>query len=358
MTKSSKEEYQGCPFTRVDPSNTNVNSCLSLVIISVGLEEYVHELLIDKERQFTPHRAVQKNRSPEVHFSLLITFKNIPQKMKSLNKARSSVMWNTRKEDGWKKYHELTSNDVKLKKIAESSNELSSDEIMGKLSRRMDKIKFQAFGKVKIKSRTVTNDRELAKLYDEKAKENSDQDEMDKKINNKILLYQLKGYEMKLYQLEQLKKEKGNSAAIFRLKEKIVGSKKVSQEAVTMKDPETGEIIVESEKLKEASVKYVSNLLTNRVPKDAFKKEFHLMESLNELRMNDLSNSEEEKDFQEFLKQISKNKNYKNQFILKAGESFRKVLLTLYRKVWKSEKNQKKHLLAEDNLCPALQIKR
>ena len=174
LNNSSK--CKGGPFTRVDPSNINIKSCLSLVIISVGLEEYVHELLIDKERQFTPHRAVQKNRIPVFtdHFSLLITFKNIPQKMKSLNKARSSVMWNTRKEDGWKKYHELTSNDVKLKKIAESSNELSSDEIMGKLSRRMDKIKFQAFGKVKIKSRTVTNDRELAKLYDEKAKENCD----------------------------------------------------------------------------------------------------------------------------------------------------------------------------------------
>ena len=73
LNNSSK--CKGGPFTRVDPSNINIKSCLSLVIISVGLEEYVHELLIDKERQFTPHRAVQKNRSPVFtdHFSLLIT---------------------------------------------------------------------------------------------------------------------------------------------------------------------------------------------------------------------------------------------------------------------------------------------
>jgi hypothetical protein len=53
-----------------------------------------------------------------------------------------------------------------------------------------------------------------------------------------------------------LKEEKGKSAAVFKLKEKIVGSKKVCQEAITMKDPLSGELIFENEKLKEASVKY------------------------------------------------------------------------------------------------------
>ena len=50
----------------------------------------------------------------------------------------------------------------------------------------------------------------------------------------------------KLHYLKKLKKEKGTSAAVFKLKEKIVGSKKISQEAVSMKDPDTGEIIVEN----------------------------------------------------------------------------------------------------------------
>ena len=42
-----------------------------------------------------------------------------------------------------------------------------------------------------------------------------------------------------------------------------------------MKDPESGEIIVESDKLKEALVKYVSNLLTNRSPKEEFRKDLN-----------------------------------------------------------------------------------
>ena len=66
----------------------------------------------------------------------------------------------------------------------------------------------------------------------------------------------------------ELKKVKGSSAAIYKLKEKILGSKKISQEAVSMIDPETGLMIVEKEKLKEASCKYVKNLLTNRDPKE------------------------------------------------------------------------------------------
>ena len=87
-------------------------------------------------------------------------------------------------------------------------------------------------------------------------------------------------YEKKLHYLDKLKKEKGKSAAIFKLKEKIVGSKKTTQEAVVMKDPESGELIVENDELKKASVKYVSKLLTNRNPKEEFKEDFCLMESL------------------------------------------------------------------------------
>ena len=97
-------------------------------------------------------------------------------------------------------------------------------------------------------------DKELEKLYEEKADNEADKYVIEEKISKKILEYQLKDYEHKLQCLKKLKEEKGRSAAVFKLKEKIVGSKKLSQEAVTMKDPETGDIIVENDKLKEASV--------------------------------------------------------------------------------------------------------
>ena len=107
-----------------------------------------------------------------------------------------------------------------------------------------------------------------------------------------------------------------------------------------MKDPESGELIVENDELKKASVKYVSKLLTNRSPKEEFNEDFCLMESLHELRKHEPYVSQDEisdDDFKEFLKQISQKKKEKNQFILKAGKSYHQVLLALYRKVWSSE---------------------
>ena len=49
------------------------------------------------------------------------------------------------------------------------------------------------------------------------------------------------------------------------------------------------------------------------------------------------SNEISEEDFKEFLKQITMKKKEKNQFILKAGNSYQNVLFALYRKVWGTE---------------------
>ena len=100
----------GGPFTRVDPSDVNKKSCLSLVIISAGLEEYVEELLIDEKRRFTPHRAIQKNGKVVYtdHSSLLLQFKNIPMAVLSYQKPKETIVWNTNKEGGWRKYLDLT----------------------------------------------------------------------------------------------------------------------------------------------------------------------------------------------------------------------------------------------------------
>ena len=155
----------------------------------------------------------------------------------------------------------------------------------------------------------MDNDKELCKLYEQKNEKYCDEDAINQRINNKIIEYQLKDYEKKLKSLRQLKTEKGKSAAVFKLKEKIVGSKKVGQEAVSMKDPISGELIVDNDKLKEASVNYVSNLLTNRSPLEDFKEEFETTEALHELRMNEdiiTESSISEEDYGVFIKQIAK----------------------------------------------------
>ena len=152
-------------------------------------------------------------------------------------------MWNTNKEGGWKRYLELTDDSAELNHITEQMDHSNSEEMMIQVSRRMEKIKFQSFGKVKKKVYSMETDKELSKLYEQKDNGNCEHEDIDQLINNKLHEHQLKNYEKKLSDLKRLKTEKGRSAGVFKLKEKIVGSKKTNQEAVTMKDPDSGELI-------------------------------------------------------------------------------------------------------------------
>ena len=115
---------KGGPFTRKDPSNPNIKSCLSLVIVSTGLEEYVEELKIDCDRTFTPHSATSKNLVYSDHYSLIFKLKEIPMKVKSFRKENTPVIWNTHKEGGRNKYYVLTTNSPELDAIAEETKEL------------------------------------------------------------------------------------------------------------------------------------------------------------------------------------------------------------------------------------------
>ena len=79
---NNSEKCVGGPFTRIDPADTTIKSCLSLVIVSAGLEDYVEELFKDKVRKITPYRTIRKDGKMVFtdHFSLLLKFKDIPIK--------------------------------------------------------------------------------------------------------------------------------------------------------------------------------------------------------------------------------------------------------------------------------------
>ena len=70
-----------------------------------------------------------------------------------------------------------------------------------------------------------------------------------------------KEFEKKLKYLENVRKEKGGSAAVFKLKEQIMGSKKNGQGAVCVEDPETGKIIVEREENTKENLKLWRNFM-------------------------------------------------------------------------------------------------
>ena len=190
---------------------------------------------------------------------------------------------------------------------------------------------------------------ELDKMYVRRKelienKENEKVIELENEITGKLLDVQRNEYETKLKYLGELKKNKGNSAAIFKLKAKVTGEKKVKQEAVCMVDPSSGEMIFEPEKIKEASVEYLKDLLTNRKPKKEYEKDITVKEIIHEVRMKEAFEEDEtftEADFSNLLKQLKLKNKDKYQFILKAGKDYLRILHSLFSKIWIEEKKPK-----------------
>ena len=99
------------PFTRIDPADPEKLSTLDLCIVSKDLLNYVDSFLIDKKRNFTPFRSINKKKvTSSDHFSLLVTFKDIPCAKDKEVGLKGFVSWNTNREGGWLKYKELTAN--------------------------------------------------------------------------------------------------------------------------------------------------------------------------------------------------------------------------------------------------------
>ena len=281
---NSSDKCRGGPFTRVEPNNDEIKSCLDLVIVSKGLVGYIVELVIDKERRFTPHRVVTgKKLIYTDHLSLHLILKGMPILNPAMRATNSEVIWNTNKPEGWKKYKALTETNVGFDSLIEKADKMTANELMNKIENHSTRTKHICFGKVR-NSKGLESDKELNDLYKEKMQAMSSEDtqKVDSKIAEKLLGVQRVQYEKKLDYLKELKASKGKSAAIFKLKEKVVGSKKEGMESVSMNDHITGEMIYEPEKLKEASSNYLRNLLTNREPKEGYKEHFSTLRRLHD----------------------------------------------------------------------------
>ena len=267
--------------------------------------------------------------------------KGMPLRNPAMRKNNSQVIWNTNKTGGWSLYKESTENNAELDSIVEQAEGMSTNEMMKKIESITTKIKFKCFGKVN-NSRRMENDKDLDKLYTEKVKADTEEEiqAVDCRIADKLLQKQRKEYEDKLEYLKLVKKEKGKSAAIFKLKEKILGSRKDGMESVSMNDPVSGHMICNPEELKKASVDYLSKILTNRAPKEEYKQNLYILKQLHATRMSEEDTTEEElteKDFQNMLKKMKKKKADKYKFTLNGGESYQKTLFCLYKKVWATE---------------------
>ena len=163
----------------------------------------------------------------------------------------------------------------------------------------MKKIKFQAFGKVTFKNyRDI--DKTLIKLNEEKAKiENESKNEgrlkqIETEMANKILEKQKKNLNKEIDNLKLHENKKGKTATIFKIKKNIVGDEHEGNNSVSMKHFRTKEQLFNNEEINEAALEYCIELLSNREPKDNYKKNIEFLNKIHEVRMNEKIENDDE----------------------------------------------------------------
>ena len=297
------EMVQGGPFTREDPTNKDKKSCLDLFVINQDLRPYLTNLVIDSQRRMAPVRAVKKKGGTRLvysdHYSCLLTFQNLPKRNKN-ERGKSTLKWNLAREGGWEMYERITQKkSKKLNKIVQEESPI--EEKMEKYEKLHDRIKYEAFGKVKVKIKSAENDKEITK------NENADE----------ILKKQREEAER---EIEKLKKEHPSRAGrVWELKKKIVGSKKSTQQATAIIDPSTGKLAVSKQEIKDVTLKYCKDTLEDNEVEEGFKE---TIERKKEKVKQKLSESDgcfeiKQETFDHVINKFKKSKKANYDFIVK-----------------------------------------
>jgi hypothetical protein len=138
---------------------------LTLVIVSKALFQLIESLEIDKDNRWAPVKATKTRMITSDHFPVILTMKNIPRNNNYSKRKEAKTVWNTNKPEGWTKYSNLTSDCSSLEEIAIDDPE-DVTETMKKILKVQEKIKYQAFEKIKVSNSGPTNPELDGKYYE------------------------------------------------------------------------------------------------------------------------------------------------------------------------------------------------
>ena len=132
---------------------------------------FVRELVVDKERTFTPMRVVSTKNGLQKryadHLAITVSMCDLPS---SNQKFEIQTKWNLKKPGGWEKYIVATE-DIATKIVNLVEEESNIDEVIKKVERLHNKAKFVAFDKTKIKQNKSTNKKILREQDTNKAED-------------------------------------------------------------------------------------------------------------------------------------------------------------------------------------------
>ena len=89
----------GGPFTRYDindPDNDDKKSAIDLVVVSSALVPFIETLQIDNKLNWTPYRVNQGKLKYPDHYTMILTFKEIPIRNLKLIPNQKHMIWNTK----------------------------------------------------------------------------------------------------------------------------------------------------------------------------------------------------------------------------------------------------------------------
>ena len=141
--------------------------------------------------------------------------------------------------------------------------------------------------------------------------------------------------------IQKIKDSKqGRAGNIFKMRKDIVGPKKCPQEASSIRDPNTGEILVNKNRIKEATLQYCIKNLKQNIPDDEFKEVVKNRKERQIKIMNDKEGETFEVTFEEYEKVLTKfarkdTKTY--DFILKSGDEYKKAIYKLCKRIIEKE---------------------
>ena len=144
---------------------------------------------------------------------------------------------------------------------------------------------------------------------------------------NEILQSQSKRLEDEINDIK--KTGAGRTTRIFRLKQKIVGNRKVGQEPTAIKDPDSGDLLVSSHDINKTSLDYCVKNLSNNEVSDNVKVIVELKEILHELRMKEDTKNEfmvDEEEYKDVVNKFKRKDTKSYDFLVKAGEKYQEAV--------------------------------
>ena len=132
---------------------------------------------------------------------------------------------------------------------------------------------------------------------------------------------------------------KGRCGKVFEMKTIVEGPKKAGQEALAVKNPSNGEVVVNSKEVKKVTLKYCLDVLNNNEPDDGVAESVEITNSIFKeiIKSKDGEFEVTEDGFEEVLNNLEKKNKRTYDFLTKASKEFKRVVFKLCRRILRKE---------------------